>query len=942
MTELLTLSPDPPVHPGMDFAQLRREGLALIEQLGSANWTNYNTADPGITILEQLCYVITDLSYRLDFDMADLLAAPPGATEKESRQFSSAREILTVNPLTQHDYRKLIIDLDGVKNVWLEPITEPQPTLYHDPETHNLSFDNDELSEPVRLNGLYRVLIEKSPELADEAALLEAVTTQLQRHRNLCEDFAEIKLLPLEEIRVNAELEIADGFEANALMAQIYAGMERFISPSIDFFSLQTLLEQGKAVEDIFNGPPLRHGFIDDEQLRRFERHVELHTSDLIHIILDIPGIKAVKSFTLASDRTPEVEPWVLPLDPDYTPRLQSFDSLITADAISFIRGEILAELDPVLVRAELQALQSESLSSNPSPTAEELDFAPPKGNYRELADYVSIQHEFPATYGIGAIGLPASASPLRQAQAKQLQAYLTFFDQLLANYFAQLDHVRDLFSFNNESFRTYFSQTLTGLPQFTEILRQNLDEYTETLTTLTEQPETGLERKNRLLDHLLARYSENFPDPSLLRYEVVSARNQSPAAKMVEDKLALLQAYPQIGAERGRAFDYRNAAGLENLGDNISGLKRRLCSLLGIPYIHGRLSSKSNTEGFHLLEHILLRPRPSDTAEPTGSFFELAGPEQDPDPYSFQISIVLPTWPDRFRDEKFRKLVDDLLIAETPAHITIYRHWLGKTRMERFEDAYDNWFQMTTIGASNAFVQASADRVIEALEMGRSLLPLPLPVTQGLILHLSGDTLPIGDQWSDISDQGYHAIKGVGCNMPILHHVTNYNGQNFKVMRFDPDDGMILPEELDLQKPFTAMIVDRYYGDAKNTSLRSETGSNWVLGKWAGRNICKLNGTVGDVNQYTIDKIFSINTATMTDSPSWYLDGEQMSIRGETGLPGRLGLAKKNAEGWRKGSHLDIATVLIWDRVLSDQERQAVEKWLAEKYGIALTSQVE
>ena len=926
----------------MDFSQLRREGLALIEQLGSANWTNYNTADPGITILEQLCYVITDLSYRLDFDMADLLAAPPGTKEKESRQFSSAREILTVNPLTQNDCRKLLLDLDGVKNVWMEPITEPQPTFYHNPETQVLSFDNDELSEPVRLNGLYRVLIEKSPELADEAALLEAVTTQLHRHRNLCEDFAEIKLLPLEEIRVKAELEIADGFEANALMAKIYAGMERFISPSIDFFSLQTLLQQGKEVEDIFNGPPLRHGFIDDEQLRRFERHIELHTSDLIHIILDIPGIKAVKSFTLASDRTPEAEPWVLPLDPDYTPRLQSFDSLITTDAISFVRGEILAELDPAAVRTRLQALQLESLSSTPPPTAEQLDIAPPKGNYRELADYVSIQHEFPATYGIGAIGLPASASPLRQAQAKQLQAYLTFFDQLLANYFAQLDHVRDLFSLNNESFQTYFSQTLTGLPQFTEILRQNLDEYTETLTTLTEPPETGLERKNRLLDHLLARYSENFPDPSLLRYEVVSARNQSPAAKMIEDKLALLQAYPQIGADRSRAYDYRNAAGLENLGDNISGLKRRLCSLLGIPYIHGRLSSKSNTEGFHLLEHILLRPRPSDTAEPTGSFFELAGPEQDPDPYSFQISIVLPTWPDRFRDEKFRKLVDDLLIAETPAHITIYRHWLGKTRMERFEDAYDNWFQKSITGAATtAIIQATADRVIEALDMGHSLLPPPsppLPATKGLILHLSGDTLLVGDQWLDISGQNFHAIK-YG-DMPIHYQVNGYEGRDFKVMRFNSKIGMILPTELDVQQPFTVMIVDRNYDQQEFGYTLQNKYRIWVLGRKSKENLyyneCYMGGIIGNRVDAT-ENIFSLNTATLTNkSPVWYLDGELKGSSGGTTSPGQLVLCNGGSPKAEEVKS-DIATVLIWNRVLSDPERQAVEQLLAEKYGITL-----
>ena len=93
------------------------------------------------------------------------------------------------------------------------------------------------------------------------------------------------------------------------------------------------------------------------------------------------------------------------------------------------------------------------------------IGLAVPTGNYRELADYESIQNEFPLNYGIGDIGLPASASNARKAQAKQLQAYLMVFDQLLANFFAQLDHVRALFCPSNDQVKTYFAQSLAHLP---------------------------------------------------------------------------------------------------------------------------------------------------------------------------------------------------------------------------------------------------------------------------------------------------------------------------------------------------------------------------------------------------------------------------------------------------------------------------------------------
>src|SRR5262249_24576430 len=59
-----TIPTGPFEHASMDYARLREEGLALLGRLAGAQWTDFNTHDPGITILEQLCYAITDLGYR--------------------------------------------------------------------------------------------------------------------------------------------------------------------------------------------------------------------------------------------------------------------------------------------------------------------------------------------------------------------------------------------------------------------------------------------------------------------------------------------------------------------------------------------------------------------------------------------------------------------------------------------------------------------------------------------------------------------------------------------------------------------------------------------------------------------------------------------------------------------------------------------------------------
>src|SRR5882724_2310422 len=117
------LQKNPPLEPPEDFYRLRRGGIGFIAQMGSRFWTDYNVHDPGITILEALCYTITDLAYRIDWNIADILAPEVASADPRepfpNQAFFTAREILTVNPVTTDDLRRVLIDLDGVRNAWI-------------------------------------------------------------------------------------------------------------------------------------------------------------------------------------------------------------------------------------------------------------------------------------------------------------------------------------------------------------------------------------------------------------------------------------------------------------------------------------------------------------------------------------------------------------------------------------------------------------------------------------------------------------------------------------------------------------------------------------------------------------------------------------------------------------------------------------------------------
>lgn len=180
-----------------DFYRLRSEGIGRIEQTGSGQWTDYNTHDPGVSILEALAYATTELAYRTAFPIEDILAsAAPGASEGNpypDQTFYSARRILTVNPTTSEDFRRLLIDVDPVRNAWVRCKTcacdlayfawceDDELVLSHDP-----SQRNDPATEIVRVEprGLYDVLLE----LEADAVLGDLNDRKIVRRRTVVID----------------------------------------------------------------------------------------------------------------------------------------------------------------------------------------------------------------------------------------------------------------------------------------------------------------------------------------------------------------------------------------------------------------------------------------------------------------------------------------------------------------------------------------------------------------------------------------------------------------------------------------------------------------------------------------------------------------------------------------------------------------------------------
>ena len=62
---------DSPMPEDRNFHWLKAKGLEYVQQLDGTQWTNFNDSDPGVTILEQLCYALTELGYCNNFPIED-------------------------------------------------------------------------------------------------------------------------------------------------------------------------------------------------------------------------------------------------------------------------------------------------------------------------------------------------------------------------------------------------------------------------------------------------------------------------------------------------------------------------------------------------------------------------------------------------------------------------------------------------------------------------------------------------------------------------------------------------------------------------------------------------------------------------------------------------------------------------------------------------------
>lgn len=593
-----------------EYEDLYIEGIELLQKLSGAQWTDYNEHDPGVTILENIAYTLTDLSYKTSQPIKDILVeSKGGGLESGDNGFFIPSDILTTNPVTVNDFRKVFIDrITNVKNVWIE--------------TQNQEIEKINHQTQKKLKGLYHIFIEmynysSDPvELKNEENRITGEVRELfHAHRNLCEDIYNVTIFKPFQIHMKMKLMLGHVASGEDVFANIFFKVGDYLTHDVRFYSLWELQKRKEDINTIFNGPSLENGFISDDELKSRSNHIV--PSEIMKIVAKEEGVISIDFFELSYEKEEgSGQTELVPITEEgfWIPENCSPVLVFPKENTNLFleQGGVKFFPDLTEVQKQLSYIQVMNYGSFKSVSQAFNTIKIPEGQSLNLASYYPLREQFPVYYGIGEYGLPNDLPVSRYAQANQLKAYLLPFDQLMTNFLAQLTGLYHIFDANTKKLHSYFYQELEDMPELVELIKateheskeESLNTWSETLRTLNNRFDSiALQRLNEVADHLLARYSEQFPTYSLKKIHIncygKKLTSQKFEDELLEWKRTLIANYGQLSYNRAKAFDYTQKLDLTDsdeveISDSITpGIVQKTAILMGIKNYKTRFLTK-------------------------------------------------------------------------------------------------------------------------------------------------------------------------------------------------------------------------------------------------------------------------------------------------------------------------------------------------------------
>ncbi|WP_298922136.1 hypothetical protein [uncultured Roseobacter sp.] len=156
-----------------DFENLRARAVHYAQQASGNIWTDFNLHDPGVTLLEQTCFALSELGYQARHPIRDILTADDGTLHYPDLALYDPRLVLPGDPVTDLDLTSFLSDLPGVSRAWVRPGF--RTGLYN---AVVIPADQKDLDETALRDQVAGIFAEKRPLATD----LDTIT--IARHRD--------------------------------------------------------------------------------------------------------------------------------------------------------------------------------------------------------------------------------------------------------------------------------------------------------------------------------------------------------------------------------------------------------------------------------------------------------------------------------------------------------------------------------------------------------------------------------------------------------------------------------------------------------------------------------------------------------------------------------------------------------------------------------------
>lgn len=521
------------------LTELQQKTLHELQRLSGGVWTNFNAHDPGVTTSDAANNVLSELNYKLGFDLIDYLVLKQVNFEPEGYGMYIPEKVYPTTPVTLKDYRKLLLSyFPTLEDVIIELSPERRFVIKAIPSSLIVGNRQDVTAE---------------------------IKDLFNSNRNLCEALESVTLSEREKLYLHSEITVRSKEDVTTVLAQVYWKILSYLSGGFRFEKYENLLDGEFYWEELFEGPVVKKQLIIPQQ--------ENTMAELYGILCQIDGVKGFKTCYLAKSLG-DLKNIISDFKKGYSLFIPTNkDELKVKIRIDEVEVEITkSDFDDFIKKLKtLYLLNRSSYGSNDSDTELSRKFLP-TGLYRHVYDYRTIAKDFPACYRVS---LPLSDEKCN----KQFYGYLKLFDLILQRGLKELSEIKNLLSIKTDG------AVLSNIDLITSSMGISVSEK--------DRYRKVFVLKNQYLDFLDHLYGVE-SNPELMEWLKAGTETEDDFLKR---RMSFLRNVPWLLQTRSKAYNIYKPRSKEN----VPTIKAYLSFLLGMnmdeDILAGNVLSRYNLE---------------------------------------------------------------------------------------------------------------------------------------------------------------------------------------------------------------------------------------------------------------------------------------------------------------------------------------------------------